>query len=154
MKKVIDLMLGKITFFLGLLWLITITTVHLWPASWWLEVDSVRVADGVVNKPVVMYVQRTIHRDFVGTWGVTVRELENTGTYVTCAASAVSDYRIGTDLPEVITLGWWTNGRCETLPAGTYLIQTTWQIHSVSIFPTKTIQATSNPFVIYKESAK
>ena len=154
MKKIIDLMLGKITFFLGLLWLITITTVYLWPASWWLEVDSVRVADGVVNKPVVMYVHRTIHRNFVGTWGVTVRALENTGTYVTCAASAVSDYRIGTDLPEVITLGWWTDGRCETLPAGTYLIQTTWQIHNVGIFPTKTIQATSNPFVIYKESAK
>ena len=154
MRKMIDAMMGRAAFMLGLLWLTTLAAVHLWPASWWLELDSVRVADGVVGQPVVMHVQRTIHRDFTGTWGVTVRALEDTGTFVACAASAVSDYRIGSDLPEVITLGWWTNGRCETLPPGTYLVQTTWQILGSGIMPAKTVQATSNPFVIYREAVK
>ena len=100
-----------------------------------------------------MHVERTIHRDFTGTWGVSVRSLTDQGSMVACAASAVSDYRIGADLPEILTLGWWTNGRCETLPAGTYLVQTTWQIHGSGILPAKTLQVTSNPFVIYAGGA-
>lgn len=154
MRKMVDLMLGRIAFFAGLAWLTALAAMHLWPASWWLEISSVRVADGIEGRPVLMHVERTIHRDFTGTWGVTVRALRDTGTYVACAASAVSDYHIGSDLPEAITLGWWTNGRCETLPAGTYIVQTTWQVHGAGILPAKTIQATSNPFVIYREAVK
>ena len=148
MRKMVDMMLGRMAFLLGLLWLSALATMHLWPASWWLEIASVRVADGIEGKPVLMHVERTIHRDFTGTWGVSVRSLTDQGSMVACAASAVSDYRIGEDLPEVVTLGWWTNGRCETLPAGTYLVQTTWQIHGSGILPSKTVQATSNPFKI------
>lgn len=154
MRKMVDLMLGRIAFFAGLAWLTALAAMHFWPASWWLEISSVRVADGIEGRPVLMHVERTINRDFTGTWGVTVRELQDTGTYVACAASAVSDYRIGSDLPEVVTLGWWTNGRCETLPAGTYIVQTTWQVHGAGILPAKTLQVTSNPFVIYREAVK
>ena len=153
MRKMVDLMLGRMAFLLGLLWLSALAAMHLWPASWWLEIASVRVADGIEGKPVLMHVERTIHRDFTGTWGVSVRSLTDQGSMVACAASAVSDYRIGADFPEVLTLGWWTNGRCETLPPGTYLVQTTWQIHGSGILPAKTVQATSNPFVIYAGGA-
>lgn len=153
MRKMVDLMLGRMAFFAGLAWLSALAATHLWPASWWLEISSVRVADGIEGKPVLMHVERTIHRDFVGTWGVSVRSLTDQGSMVACAASAVSDYRIGADLPEALTLGWWTNGRCETLPAGTYLVQTTWQIHVSGLLPAKTVQATSNPFVIYAGGA-
>ena len=153
MKHVIDLMLGRAAFIGGLLWLSALAAMHLWPASWWLEIASVRVADGIEGKPVLMHVERTIHRDFAGTWGVSVRSLTDQGSMVACAASAVSDYRTGADLPKVLTLGWWTNGRCETLPPGTYLVQTTWQIHGSGILPAKTVQATSNPFVIYAGGA-
>lgn len=149
MRKMVDLMLGRMAFLLGLLWLSALAAMHFWPASWWLEIASVRVADGIEGKPVLMHVERTIRRDFTGTWGVSVRSLTNHGSLVACAASAVSDYRIGADLPGVLTLGWWTNGHCETLPAGTYLVQTTWQIHGSGFLPAKTVQATSNPFVIY-----
>ena len=148
MKHVIDLILGRAALIGGLLWLSALAAMHLWPASWWLEIDSVRVADGIEGRPVLMHVGRTIHRDFAGTWGVTVRSLTAHGSMVACAASAVSDYRTGADLPGVLTLGWWTNGHCETLPAGTYLVQTTWQIHDSGFLPAKTVQATSNPFVI------
>ena len=150
MRKMVDLMLGRMAFFAGLLWLSTLAAIHLWPAAWWFEVESVRVADGVSGQPVFMHVQRTIHRDFTGTWGVTVRLLEDKGTYVACAASAVTDYRIGSDLPEVVTLGWWTNGQCKTLPPGIYIVQTVWQIHGSGILPAKTVQATSNPFKVYE----
>ena len=153
MRKMVDLMLGRMAFFAGLAWLTALAAMHLWPASWWLEIASVQVADGIEGKPVLMHVERTIHRDFTGTWGVSVRSLTNHGSSVACAASAVSSYRINADLPGVLTLGWWTNGRCETLPAGTYLIQTTWQIHGSGILPSKTVQATSNPFVIYARGA-
>ena len=148
MKNVLDKLTSRAVLAICIGWLLTLAVTHLWPASYWLEVNSVRVADSQVNKPVVMYIDRKIHKDFVGTWGVTVRALENTGTYVTCAASAVSDYRIGTDLPEVITLGWWTNGRCETLPVGVYVVQTTWQIQGNGFLPNKTVTQTSNPFKI------
>ena len=153
MRKMVDLMLGRAAFIGGLLWLSALAAMHLWPASWWLEIASVRVADGIEGKPVLMHVERTIHRDFSGTWGVSVRSLTNHGSSVACAASAVSSYRIDADFPGVLTLGWWTNGRCETLPAGTYLVQTTWQIHGSGILPAKTVQATSNPFVIYARGA-
>lgn len=155
MRKMVDLMLGRMAFLLCLLWLSALSVIHLWPASWWLEIDSVRVADGIEGKPVLMHVERTIHRDFTGTWGVSVRRLtdQGQGSMVACAASAVSDYRIDEYLPVVLTLGWWTNGRCETLPPGTYLVQTTWQIHGSGILPAKTVQAASNPFVIYAGGA-
>ena len=147
-RKSKDFLLGRLAFIIGLLWLSLLSFIHFWPASWWLDVDSVRVADGVSGQPVVMYVQRTIYRDFTGTWGVSVRSLTDQGSMVACAASAVSDYRIGAYLPEVLTLGWWTNGRCETLPAGTYLVQTTWQIHGNGILPVKTISTASNIFKV------
>lgn len=153
MRKMADLMLGRMAFLLGLLWLSALAAMHLWPASWWLEISSVRVADGIEGKPVLMHVERTIHRDFVGTWGVSVRSLTDQGSMVACAASAVSDCRIDADLPEILTLGWWTAGQCRTLPAGTYIVQTTWQIHGSGTLPAKTVQATSNPFVIYAGGA-
>ena len=153
MRKIVDLMLGRMAFFAGLAWLTALAALHLWPASWWLEIDSVRVADGIEGRPVLMHVERTIHRDFAGTWGVTVRSLTAHGSMVACAASAVSDYRTGADLPGVLTLGWWTTGRCEALPPGTYLVQTTWQIHGSGLIPAKTVQATSNPFVIHAGGA-
>ena len=148
MKKISEMMLGRAAFLMGLLWLTALAVTHFWPASWWLEVHSVRVADSRAGQPLVMYVQREIHRDFSGTWGVSVREMTAGGTYVACAQSAVADYRKGADLPNVVTLGWWTNGRCATLPAGVYVVQTTWQIHGSGLLPAKTVQNTSNPFKV------
>ena len=108
MKHVIDLMLGRAAFIGGLLWLSALAAMHLWPASWWLEIDSVRVADGIEGKPVLMHAERTIHRDFTGAWGVSVRSLTDHGSSVACAASAVSDYRIGADLPKYLR---WAGGQ-------------------------------------------
>ena len=112
MKKVLDKLTSRAVLALCIGWLLTLAITHLWPASYWLEVNSVRVADSQANKPVVMYIDRKIHRDFVGIWGVTVRSIKDTGTHIACASSALSDYKEGTELPEVVTLGWWTTGKC------------------------------------------
>lgn len=148
MKKVLDKLTSKAVLAICIGWLLTLTITHLWPASYWLEVNSVHVADSQANKPVVMYVDRKIHRDFIGIWGVTVRSIQDTGVHIACASSALSDYKEGTKLPEVVTLGWWTNGKCETLPVGVYIVQTTWQIQGNGFFPTKIVSQTSNPFKI------
>ena len=151
MKKVLDKLTSRLVLALCIGWLLTLTITHLWPTSYWLEVNSVHVVDGYTNKPVIMAVDRTIHRDFVGVWGVTVRSIKDTGVHIECASSALSDYKKGAELPEVVTLGWWTNGKCETLPVGAYIVQTTWQIQSNGILPTKVITQTSNPFKITED---
>jgi hypothetical protein len=148
MNKFKELALSRIVFFIGLLWLTVLAVIQVWPASWWMDVRSVRVADSQINKPVVMYVEREIKRNFSATWGITLRRVSTETTYIACSYSAVADYKQGTDLPEVVTLGWWSNNTCETLPAGTYVLNTTWQIHGSGIFPAKTIYSTSNPFEI------
>lgn len=147
-KRSMDVLLGRAAFISGCIWLALLAVIHLWPASYWLEVHSVRVADTEVNSPIRLYVEREIKRDFSGTWGVSVRVLDASGTYVMCAASAVSEYRKGTDLPNFIDLGWWTNGQCKTLPAGSYVVYTTWQVHGNGILPAKTINAASNVFKV------
>lgn len=128
-------------------WLLTLTVAYAWPASWWMEVRSVWVDDTTAGKPVTMHVDRKVHRDFVGRWAVTVRELQGTENLLTCVSSAVSDYRIGANLPKALTLAWWTNGRCETLPVGVYVVTTVWEIENGPL-PDKTIFVQSNPFKV------
>ena len=144
-----DVLFGKLAFVLSVLWISVLATVQLWPASWWMEVQSVHVKDTKVGDPILMHVQRDIHRDFSGTWGVSVRVMDAGKGYVVCSESVVSGYQKGADLPDTLTLSWWTNGQCNTLPVGVYIVQTVWQVHGSGILPAKTINATSNLFKVY-----
>lgn len=149
MKRLTDVLLGKLAFALSVLWISALAVVHMWPASWWMDVQSVRVADTRAGEPILMHVEREIHRDFSGTWGVSVRVMDAGHGYVICSESAVSWYLQGADLPDTLTLSWWTNGQCNTLPVGVYIVQTVWQVHGNGILPAKTITATSNLFKVY-----
>ena len=144
-----DVLFGKLAFVLSVLWISVLATVQLWPASWWMEVQSVHVKDTKVGDPILMHVQRDIHRDFSGTWGVSVRVMDAGKGYVVCSESAVSGYQKGADLPDTLTLSWWTNGQCNTLPVGVYIVQTVWEVRGSGILPAKTINATSNLFKVY-----
>ena len=148
-KKITDILLGRVAFVLSVMWIALLVLIQLWPASWWMDVQSVHVKDTKAGDPVVMHVQREIHRDFSGTWGVSVRVMDAGKGYIVCSASAVSGYKEGADLPDTLTLSWWTNGHCNTLPVGVYLVQTVWQVHGSGILPAKTINATSNLFKVY-----
>ena len=144
-----DVLFGKLAFAISVLWISALALIQLWPASWWMEVQSVHVADTKAGEPIRMHVQRDIHRDFSGTWGVSVRVVDAGKGYVVCSESAVSGYQKGADLPDTLTLAWWTNGQCNTLPVGVYIVQTVWQVHGSGILPAKTITATSNLFKVY-----
>lgn len=148
--KAKDVLFGKAAFVLSVLWISVLVLIQFWPASWWMEVQSVHVADTKAGDPVVMHVQREIHRDFSGTWGVSVRVMDAGKGFVACSASAISGYKEGADLPDALTLSWWTNGHCNTLPVGVYIVQTVWQVHGDGILPAKTITATSNLFKVYE----
>jgi len=133
---------------LGVVWLLYLTVSSLWPASFWLEVRSVRVADAVAGEQVVMYVDREIKREFEGQWFASVRDV-GTGSYATvCSNKHVDVYRVGAQLPVNLTLGWWTNGKCETLPAGEYVVDTIWRIHTGFFVGDKSVRATSNIFKV------
>ena len=105
------------------------------------------VDDTTAGAPVVMHVDRRIKRDFVGRWSVTVRELQGTENVLACVASAAGDYKVGAKLPKILTLGWWTNGRCEGLPVGVYVVTTIWEVENGPL-PDKIITVSSNPFKV------
>ena len=120
-----------------------------WPASWWLTVDRVAVFDTLVPAEIVLFVDRAIHRPFVGEWSVLVRRFDEGEWTIVCAASGVSDYRPDAALPDPLTLDWWTNGQCGTPSPGRYLISTIWTIKGEQYgLPDKVVQALSNVFEV------
>lgn len=149
MKRLTDALFGRFAFALSVVWISTLAVIHMWPASWWMEVQAVHVADTKAGDPILMHVEREIHRDFSGTWGVSVRVMDAGHGYVVCSEGAASGYLQGADLPDTLTLSWWTNGQCNTLPVGVYIVQTVWQVHGNGLLPAKTITATSNLFKVY-----
>jgi hypothetical protein len=126
-------------------WAAFMAVTHWAPASWWLDVDRVHVPTAKAGEQISMEVSRTINRDFVATWAVSVRT-DDAEAQVVCSASAKSNYRGGANLPRGLTLDWWTNGACKTLPAGRYWIATDWDIQPAGIWPGKRVSADSNKF--------
>ena len=139
-------------YLLGLLWLIVYVTAHLWPASYWLEVRSVRVTDATPSTQLLLYVDRTIHRPFQGSWNVTIKRIDARQEMVACAENAMVFYEPKHKMPPVVTLGWWTNGTCSSLPPGFYVVDTIWEIRGNMLLPSKTVHNTSNVFEIRDES--
>lgn len=130
-------------------WLTFWVGTHLIPVSLWYEVTSVKVADARAGQQVPMVVVREIHRPFVGAWRVSIRRWGESGWHVLCQAHGVANYRSGSELPNNLTLDWWTGGDCQTLPPGRYVISTGWTIKpEISFIPEKTILIDSNIFEV------
>ena len=121
---------------------------HSWPASWWLDVRRVLVFDAVANAEIIMDVDRTIHRSFVGDWSVVVREYVSGRWVVVCTARGTSNYTPEAALPDPLTLDWWTDGACPRLGAGTYFVSTIWTVRGQWGLPDKVIQSASNVFEV------
>ena len=147
-EQIKDVLMGRIAFIASVLWILAVAVSYAWPTSWWMEVNSVRVADSKVGQPIVMAVDRVIHKSFVAQWGVNVRVVSVDGSYVACAASALSSYVAGAEIPHAVDLGWWTNNQCATLPVGSYVVHTTWVIPGIGPLPDKTITVVSNIFKV------
>lgn len=124
-----------------LAWLALFTGAQLWPASWWFEVRSVQVSNGPY--PPILAVERNIKRPFVADWVVTIRKWGG-GWNVVCNASGKNAYKPDAQLPQKLTLAWWTNGACANLEPGRYSMSTVWTIRGSGIIPDHEVRAESN----------
>ena len=127
------------------LWVVAWLVVNLWPVSFWLDVRQVQVFSAEAGQPVRMAVDRVIKRQFYAQWSVRVRKVEDGGWLTACAASGAGTYEPIATLPVSLDLGWWTDGRCQALPAGEYLVNTTWRIEG-GLLPDKVASVDSNIF--------
>ena len=149
MKTLRNLVESTLLFWTVVLGFASLITVHLWPAAFWLEVKDVKAGPARAGEDVPMVVARTIKHPFLGTWTATIRKWDGDGWVVYCAAQGTAQYETGAELPNHLTLDWWTAGRCPFLPAGNYTVGTLWQINPLMPFlPAKSVSAQSNIFEV------
>ena len=131
-----------------LVWLTYLAVTRLWPASFWIEVPSIRVMNARAGEDVRMFVDRRVNRNFTAHWAAVIRLDNGSDSTAVCAADAVSNYRKDATLPPLVTLKWWTNGRCDDLVPGVYSVTTVWEIDGGPFLPNKSIEAGSNLFEV------
>lgn len=96
------------------------------PAAYWYELRQLHVEDARTGEPIVLRVDREIHKPFVGKFGVVVRKRVENGWLVVCNGSGGGDYRVDAVLPVPLTLDWWSNRACPTInEPGEYMLTTT-----------------------------
>ncbi len=133
---------------LMLAWLVFYAAVHLWPAAWWINVRSISVGPATEWSSVPVLIDRDIHRQFTATRYTTVRRWSEYGWAEYCTSRMREVYLPDTVPPNDLTLDVWTNGRCSTLQAGRYSVDTTWVIHGYGPFPNKQLGVVSNIFEV------
>ena len=130
------------------LWLALLVALYAWPASWWLDLRSVNIAGTTQGKPLLMLVERDVHRHFRGRWYATVRQWDGAGWIAYCNAAGVSNYVPESRFPRPLDLEWWTAGQCHQLPPGRYRITTSWLIETPAWVPDKTVTVDSHVFEV------
>lgn len=117
------------------------------PASFWFEVEDVRVYDARAGEAPRMAVTRTIKRPFRAEWTVTVRRNGGQGFHFYCGAYGESDYSPDAVFPAPLTLDWWTwPTHCDLTP-GEYRVITVWTLHPPGL-TTKQVRQVSNVFAV------
>lgn len=125
----------------------------IWPATWWHEVEQVRVIDAGAGDDFEIVVVGGPLRDFEGSYQVTISEArtgaspaggEHAGGVRPYSPTAVSNR------PSPITISWWAPDiDYEHLPPGDYIMSTCWTVHHPFIFfPAKSYCVDSNVFVL------
>lgn len=116
------------------------------PASNWLVVDSVMVADTVLGEDPDMVVRRVVKQPFLGHWTADVEKETLAGRFEhVCSANGEALYRPDNDLPKRLKLSYWSAPYCIPEAPGRYRVDTEWMI----MLPgglTKIVTATSNTF--------
>lgn len=99
------------------------------PVSLWLDVRSVHVSDTVSGQQPVMVVDRTIKRNFDAVWRVELEREFSEGRFgIVEIARGDSSYNPDAQLPEPLTMDWWTYPKEFRLLPGRYRIETCWRI--------------------------
>ena len=122
----------------------------LYSADTFFEVRRVSVGNSVVGDPVILDVDRSILREFNGSYVVEVRKFPQRTAY--CGGYGSTRYHPDATLPEPVTLKWWTfQGDCigPNLPAGDYIIITYWKIDRGEYgLNDVVVSIESNPFTV------
>lgn len=147
-KSAIDRLFSWSGTLIVLLAVMVYSGLMLWPPTYWYRPGPVVVFDSLVGEPVYMHFDREIRRGFFATWATAVRKASPTGWEVTCAASGAQDYRVDTQLPDPLTLRWWSDGKCSNIDEpGNYFVSTVWHIHPW-LGPEKVVRVDSNFFTV------
>ena len=101
------------------------------PASDWMEVHSLTIANTVIGSDPVMDYKREIKQPFAGHWISEVQIQNKSGKWTaTCIATGVANYSPDKEPPDPLTLKWWTYPiDCTPTTPGFYRVVTTWQIN-------------------------
>lgn len=125
------------------------------PASWWIEVRSVTAIEAETADRITLEIDREIHRDFVGSYHVTIRTWPR--HQFVCDTEGRINYRANAELPDPVYLWWWLGHpsdldacRQAGLGVGAYTVET---CHTVErpffgLVPPKDECRTSKPFRI------
>lgn len=132
-------------FWVALVWLVFSAAAYLWSGSWWLDARYLNVDNTKAGEPVIIDLARTVRREFVADWIVTVRRVDR-GSVIECLASGTASYRPGMTLPNPVTLKWLTQDRCDTLEPGRYTLDIVWAIRT--ILGQKIVSIESNVFEV------
>lgn len=135
-------------FFIAAGFLAGLAVIQLWPTSWWLQVNTFTIPDAHAGQPVEVLVDRRINRPFYANWTVTVRKWDGNGWVIVCVGKGQTSYRVDATLPSPVTLDWWTDKACPTLPVGKYTVDALWRIRGYGILPDKILSLESNVFEV------
>lgn len=122
--------------------------VALWVWAWWeqherdrappseyLEVRQVSVPNHPVGTDPKIVYDRTIHRDFRGTWTAQIQRAGDLKDV--CVSDMTQNYFKDKPLPEGgATLSWFMFRECK-LPVGVYRLHTCWEIYREQAIPTR-----------------
>lgn len=116
------------------------------PASWWLDVRDVHVPDFVSGADPTIEVDRVIYGAFFADWKVEIYTTD--GALVEwCQGDGSNDYQVSDRLHKVTMFSWWMDREPCSLPAGEYVLKTSWKLHPPD-FPEKQVRSTSNVFTV------
>lgn len=138
----------------------TLIAVMLWwslyifpPASYWYNPQSMVVGRSSPDGPVILFVEEEIKRPVVADWRVVLRRKESTGWQTVCVANGRREYTPRSEMPDPLTLSWWTDGKCTATTPGSYFITTHWSFET-TLLPgqRKTRPLVSNVFDVEGEN--
>lgn len=126
------------------------------PVQWvWFDPEDYFVSDGTPDSVPLITFDRVIRREVKMTYHVSIRSLGPNGGAgrITCdPTNGPFTYRPNAELPDPITLDWWTGGddRCWPQEPGTYVSETCWTVVSPfwGLVPPKSVCRKSNVFTI------
>lgn len=122
------------------------------PATEFFEVKNINIPDFTQGTDPVMAYDRTIKKNFIGTFIVEIHKAEKDVHNAVCSNSATRTYKANEQPPDIVTLDWFVDRKCG-LPPGQYVVETTWKIEAEG-YPAKEYSALSNVFRVLPEGAQ